>query len=174
VRRIFTPYVQKNASSEFAAQITEQRDRKMTSEHVASAAARNTPPFTLETARAKVTAAENAWNTRDPEIVAQAYTEDSDWRNRTEFFSGREAIKAFLKRKWEKELDYRLMKELWCFTENRISVRFEYEWHDANGQWYRTHGNEHWEFDNEGLMRRRDMSGNDYPIQESERRYRHY
>src|SRR6202043_3927687 len=97
----------------------------MTSAHITPPATRITPPFTLETARAKVKAAENAWNTRDPEIVAQAYTEDSDWRNRTEFFSGREAIKAFLKRKWEKELDYRLMKELWCFTENRISVRFE-------------------------------------------------
>jgi uncharacterized protein len=98
--------------------------------------------------------------------VARAYTEDSEWRNRTEFFKGREAIKAFLKRKWEKELDYRLMKELWCFTGNRISVRFEYEWHDAQGQWYRTHGNEHWEFDDDGLMRRRDMSGNDYRIEE--------
>ena len=144
----------------------------MTSENITSNAARITPPFTLETALAKVKAAENAWNSRDPEVVAKGYTEDSEWRNRTEFFKGREAIKAFLKRKWAKELDYRLMKELWCFTENRISVRFEYEWHDANGQWYRTHGNEHWEFDTEGLMRRRDMSGNDYPIQESDRRYR--
>ncbi|MGA7763928.1 MAG: nuclear transport factor 2 family protein [Candidatus Binataceae bacterium] len=143
----------------------------MTSE-ITSTAARITPPFTLETARAKVKAAENAWNSCDPEIVAQAYTEDSDWRNRTEFFKGREAIKSFLKRKWEKELDYRLMKELWCFTGNRISVRFEYEWHDANGQWYRTHGNEHWEFDAEGLMRRRDMSANDYAIREADRRYR--
>ena len=144
----------------------------MTSAQITPAAPRITPPFTLETARAKVKAAENAWNTRDPEIVARAYTEYSEWRNRTEFFKGREAIKAFLKRKWEKELDYRLMKELWCFTGNRISVRFEYEWHDAQGNWYRTHGNEHWEFDDEGLMRRRDMSGNDYPIQESDRRYR--
>ncbi|MGO9056550.1 MAG: nuclear transport factor 2 family protein [Candidatus Binataceae bacterium] len=130
------------------------------------------PPFTLETALAKVKAAQDAWNTRNSEVVAQAYTEDSEWRNRTEFFKGREAIKEFLRRKWAKELDYRLMKELWCFTENRISVRFEYEWHDAQGQWYRTHGNEHWEFDDGGLMRCRDMSANDYPIAESERRYR--
>jgi uncharacterized protein len=130
------------------------------------------PPFTPDTARAKVQAAEDAWNSRDAERVALAYTEDSEWRNRTEFFRGREAIKAFLRRKWEKELDYRLMKELWCFTDHRISVRFEYEWHDAAGQWFRTHGNEHWEFDAGGLMRRRDMSANDVPITESERRYR--
>jgi uncharacterized protein len=113
------------------------------------------PPFTRETALLKVKAAEDAWNSCDPERVAQAYTPDSHWRNRTEFFTGREAIKAFLRRKWAKELDYRLMKELWCYTDNRISVRFEYEWRDA-----------------EGLMRRRDMSANDYLIQESERRYR--
>lgn len=132
------------------------------------------PPFTRETARAKVKAAEDAWNTRDPERVARAYTEDSQWRNRTEFFAGREAIKAFLRRKWAKELDYRLMKELWCFTDNRISVRFEYEYCDADtGQWMRAHGNEHWEFDDDGLMRRRDMSANDYAIRESERRYRY-
>ncbi|MBZ4420592.1 nuclear transport factor 2 family protein [Myxococcus sp. RHSTA-1-4] len=130
------------------------------------------PPFNAETARAKVQAAEDAWNSRDPERVALAYTVDSEWRNRTEFFRGREAIKDFLRRKWAKELDYRLMKELWCFTGNRISVRFEYEWHDAAGQWFRTHGNEHWEFDEEGLMRRRDMSANDVPISEAERRYR--
>lgn len=130
------------------------------------------PPFTPDTARAKVQAAEDAWNSRDAERVARAYTEDSEWRNRTEFFRGREAIKAFLRRKWERELDYRLMKELWCFTDDRISVRFEYEWHDAAGQWFRTHGNEHWEFDAEGLMRRRDMSANDVPISEGERRYR--
>jgi nuclear transport factor 2 (NTF2) superfamily protein len=128
------------------------------------------PPFTEETALAKVKAAEDAWNTRDPERVAMAYTENSEWRNRAEFFTGREAIKEFLRRKWAKELDYRLMKELWCYTGNRISVRFEYEWHDDTGQWYRTHGNEHWEFDDNGLMRRRDMSANDYPIRESERR----
>lgn len=135
-------------------------------------AARIVPPFTLETALAKVKAAQDAWNTRNPEIVAQAYSEDSQWRNRTEFFQGREAIKEFLRRKWARELDYHLMKELWCFTGNRISVRFEYEWHDETGQWYRTHGNEHWEFNDEGLMHRRDMSANDYPIRESERRYR--
>lgn len=131
------------------------------------------PPFTDESARAKVKAAENAWNTRDPEVVALAYTPDSEWRNRTEFFKGREAIREFLKRKWAKELDYKLMKELWCYTGNRISVRFEYEWRDADtGEWMRTHGNEHWEFDDDGLMRRRDMSANDYPIEEAERRYR--
>ncbi len=128
------------------------------------------PPFTEETARAKVQAAEDGWNTRDPEVVAKAYTEDSQWRNRDEFFAGREAIKEFLKRKWAKELDYKLKKELWTYTDNRISVRFEYEWHDDADQWYRTHGNEHWEFDEEGLMRRRDMSANDIPIDESERR----
>ncbi len=128
------------------------------------------PPFTEETARAKVKAAENAWNSRDPDVVAGAYTEDSEWRNRDEFFTGREAIKEFLTRKWAKELDYKLMKELWAYSGNHISVRFEYEWHDASGQWYRTHGNEHWEFDDSGLMRRRDMSANDIPINESERR----
>ncbi|MCH8811397.1 MAG: nuclear transport factor 2 family protein [Gemmatimonadetes bacterium] len=130
------------------------------------------PPFTEETALAKVKAAQDAWNSRDPERVALAYTEDSQWRNRDEFFTGREAIKEFLTRKWASELDYRLMKELWAYTGNRISVRFEYEWHDESDQWYRTHGNEHWEFDEEGLMRRRDMSANDVPIEESERRYR--
>ncbi len=128
------------------------------------------PPFTEETARVKVKAAEDAWNTRDPEVVAKAYTEDSQWRNRDEFFTGREAIKEFLSRKWAKELDYKLMKELWAYTGNHISVRFEYEWHDASGRWYRTHGNEHWEFDDNGLMRRRDMSANDVPIDKSERR----
>ncbi len=130
------------------------------------------PPFNEETARAKVKAAQDAWNSRDPERVSLAYTEDSQWRNRDEFFTGREAIKEFLTRKWSTELDYRLMKELWTYTDNRISVRFEYEWHDKSDQWYRTHGNEHWEFDEEGLMRRRDMSANDVPIAESERRYR--
>jgi nuclear transport factor 2 (NTF2) superfamily protein len=132
------------------------------------------PPFDEEKATLKVKAAENAWNTRNPELVAQAYTEDSKWRNRTEFFNGRKAIVEFLKRKWVKELDYHLMKELWCHTGNRISVRFEYEWRDAANpdQWMRTHGNEHWEFDDSGLMCIRDMSANDYPIEESERRYR--
>lgn len=129
------------------------------------------PPFTRETALAKVKAAEDAWNSRDAQRVSLAYTEDSIWRNRDLFFKGRGAIQEFLRDKWNKELDYRLMKELWAFTDNRISVRFEYEWHDANGQWYRTHGNEHWEFDDQGLMRRRDMSANDVSIEESERRY---
>lgn len=130
------------------------------------------PPFTRETALAKVRAAEDAWNSRDPERVALAYSEDSEWRNRTEFFRGRDAIRAFLRRKWEHELDYRLMKELWTFSGNRISVRFETEWHDTAGQWFRTHGNEHWEFDDRGLMRRRDMSANDVPITQHERRLR--
>ncbi len=128
------------------------------------------PPFTEETARVKVQAAEDAWNTRDPEKVALAYSENSQWRNRDEFFEGREAIREFLRRKWAKELDYRLKKELWAWAGNRISVRFEYEWRDEAGQWYRTHGNEHWEFDDDGLMRRRDMSANDIPIEESQRR----
>ena len=128
------------------------------------------PPFTLESALAKVQAAEDAWNSRDPERVALAYTEDSEWRNRTEFFRGREAIRAFLARKWAKELDYRLKKELWGFRENRIAVRFEYEWHDAAGQWYRSYGNEMWEFSPEGLMARRFASINDAPIREDERR----
>ena len=132
------------------------------------------PPFNKETAKAKVKAAQDAWNTRSPELVAQAYTVDSRWRNRTEFFEGREAIIAFLKRKCAKELDYRLMKELWCYNNNRISARFEYEWRDAGNpnQWMRTHGNEHWEFEDNGLMRIRDMSANDYPIKELERRYK--
>ncbi|OKP67709.1 DUF4440 domain-containing protein [Paenibacillus sp. P3E] len=131
------------------------------------------PPFTLETALAKVQFAEDAWNSRDPERVALGYTEDSNWRNRTEFFTGREAIKAFLTRKWEKELDYKLKKELWCYTGNRIAVRFEYEYRDADtGQWVRTHGNELWEYAEDGLMKRRDMSANDYPIQEIDRRYK--
>ena len=129
------------------------------------------PPFTLETAKIKVQAAEDAWNTRDPGRVALAYTEDSEWRNRAEFFSGRTAIKAFLQRKWAKELDYRLKKELWCFMDNRIAVRFEYEWHDDAGFWYRAYGNENWEFSAEGLMRRREASINDVPIADSERKF---
>jgi hypothetical protein len=128
------------------------------------------PPFTEETARQKVQAAEDGWNTCDPERVALAYTVDSEWRNRGEFFRGREAIVAFLRRKWERELDYQLRKELWSFTGNRISVRFEYESKDADGQWWRSHGNEHWEFDDNGLMRRRDASINDYKIKAHERR----
>lgn len=122
------------------------------------------PPFTEETARLKVQAAEDAWNTRDPERVALAYTPDSEWRNRTEFLHGREEIKAFLRRKWARELDYRLKKTLWCWTENRIAVTFEYEWHDETGQWFRSYGNELWEFDEAGLMRRRIASINDAPI----------
>jgi nuclear transport factor 2 (NTF2) superfamily protein len=130
------------------------------------------PPFTAETAAKKVKAAEDAWNSRDPERVSMAYTPDSNWRDRDEFFTGREAIREFLTRKWEKELDYRLMKELWAFTDNKISMRFEYEWHDHGGNWFRTHGNEHWEFAASGLLQRRDMNANDVAIAESERRYR--
>jgi hypothetical protein len=128
------------------------------------------PPFTEETAWKKVLAAEAAWNTCDPERVAGAYTPDSEWRNRDEFFQGRDAIVDFLRRKWARELEYRLRKELWCFTDNRISVRFEYESRDADGQWWRSHGNEHWEFADNGLMRRRDASINDYRIDESDLR----
>lgn len=130
------------------------------------------PPFTRESAAAKVKAAEDAWNSRDPERIALAYTPTSQWRNRDEFLQGREAIKIFLRRKWTKELDYRLMKELWAFDTNRISVRFEYEWHDASGQWFRSHGNEQWEFDADGLMARRDASINDVKIEENARRYK--
>ena len=129
------------------------------------------PPFTLETALQKVQAAEDAWNTRDPERVALAYTQDSEWRNRTEFFSGREAIKDFLVRKWAKEQDYRLKKELWCFMDNKIAVRFEYEWHDDSAQWFRAYGNENWEFAESGLMQRRYASINELPIAASERKF---
>ncbi len=128
------------------------------------------PPFDEAAAREKVKKAQDAWNTRDPEKVSLAYTEDSVWRNRDEFFEGREEIRAFLKRKWSREQDYRLQKNLWCFTEDRIAVRFEYESRDAGGQWWRSHGNELWEFDENGLMKRRDASINDYKIEESERR----
>ncbi len=130
------------------------------------------PPFTLETAKQKVQMAQDAWNTRDPERVALAYTADSEWRNRAEFLSGREAVKAFLRRKWDKELDYRLEKQLWCFMENRIAVRFEYEWHDDFGQWHRAYGNENWEFADDGLMQKRFASINDLSIKESERKFR--
>ena len=129
------------------------------------------PPFTLETATAKVRAAEDAWNRRDPDKVAMAYSADSVWRNRSEFLRGREEIAAFLRRKWAKELDYRLIKEIWAFTDNRIAVRFAYEWHDDSGQWYRSYGNENWEFDALGYMRRRIASINDLPIQVSDRKY---
>jgi nuclear transport factor 2 (NTF2) superfamily protein len=128
------------------------------------------PPFNLETAKKKVQAAEDAWNTRDPERVAQAYTVDTVWRNRSEFVKGRDEVVAFLTRKWDKELDYVLRKQLWAFTENRIAVRFQYEWHDADGQWWRSYGNENWEFDPEGYMRRREASINDVAIEESDRR----
>ena len=128
------------------------------------------PPFTLETARQKVQAAEDAWNTRDPERVAGAYTEDSQWRNREEFLTGRAEIVAFLTRKWQKELDYVLRKSLWAFTDDRIAVRFQYECRDTSGQWWRSYGNEQWEFDDEGYMRRREASINDAPIDETARR----
>jgi hypothetical protein len=128
------------------------------------------PPFTRETALQKVQAAEDAWNTRDPERVAGAYTEDSVWRNRDTFVTGRDEIVAFLTQKWERELDYALRKTLWTFADNRIAVRFQYECRDASGQWFRSYGNENWEFDEHGLMRRREASINDLPIDESERR----
>jgi nuclear transport factor 2 (NTF2) superfamily protein len=129
------------------------------------------PPFTAETARLKVRAAEDAWNTRDPVRVSLAYTEDSVWRNRDQFIVGREAIRAFLAPKWERERDYRLVKALWAFTDDRIAVRFQYECHDAAGQWFRCYGNELWEFDAAGLMRRREASINDVRITEAERRF---
>jgi uncharacterized protein len=130
------------------------------------------PPFTEETARQKVQLAEDGWNSRDPERVALAYTEDSEWRNRIEFVNGRPAIIELLRRKWARELDYRLRKELWAFTGNRIAVRFEYEFHDAAGQWFRAYGNENWEFAANGLMQRRFASINDLPITEAERKFR--
>ena len=129
------------------------------------------PPFTPDTARQKVRMAEDAWNTREPARVALAYTPDSRWRNRAEFLQGRAAIEAFLVRKWSRELDYRLIKELWACHENRIAVRFAYEWHDDKGQWFRSYGNENWEFDAQGYMARRIASINDLSITESERRY---
>jgi nuclear transport factor 2 (NTF2) superfamily protein len=129
------------------------------------------PPFTAETAATKARLAEDAWNSRDPARVAQAYTADSRWRNRSEFFSGREAIETFLTRKWARELDYRLIKEVWAFTVNRIAVRFVYESHDAAGQWWRSHGNEQWEFDDHGLMRRREASINDVAIEDAQRKF---
>jgi uncharacterized protein len=129
------------------------------------------PPFTAETAAQKVRMAEDAWNTRNPAHVALAYTTDSRWRNRAEFLQGREQIEAFLTRKWNRELDYRLIKELWVFRENRIAVRFAYECHDDSGNWFRSYGNENWEFDEHGLMRLRIASINDLPIKESDRKY---
>ncbi|MBS0192278.1 MAG: nuclear transport factor 2 family protein [Phycisphaerales bacterium] len=130
------------------------------------------PPFTRETALQKVRAAENAWNSRDPVRVNLSYSIDSEWRNRGEFIRGREQIVTFLERKWEREREYRLVKELWGFLDNRMAVRFQYEWQDASGQWHRSYGNELWEFDAAGLMRRREASINDLPIAEAERRFR--
>ncbi len=129
------------------------------------------PPFTAETAALKARKAEDAWNSRDPETVSLAYTEDSRWRNRAEFFAGRTEIVAFLRRKWARELDYRLIKEVWAFRDNRIAVRFAYEWHDDSGQWFRSYGNENWEFDDQGLMRVRIASINDLPIAAADRKY---
>jgi hypothetical protein len=131
----------------------------------------NAPPFTRQTALLKVRAAEDAWNSRDPDRVALGYTEDSVWRNRSEFISGRDEIRTFLARKWERQHDYRLVKALWAFTDDRIAVRFQYEWRDADGNWFRSYGNELWEFDDRGLMRRREASINDVPIAESERKF---
>jgi len=130
------------------------------------------PPFSVDTAIEKVRKAEDAWNTRQPQTVALAYTEDSVWRNRAEFLSGRAEIVDFLMRKWDRELDYRLIKELWTFRDNRIAVRFAYEWHDDSGNWFRSYGNENWEFAENGLMRRRIASINDLPIGEKDRKYR--
>jgi len=129
------------------------------------------PPFTLETATQKVRMAEDGWNSRDPARVATAYTVDSRWRNRSEFLQGREAIEAFLTRKWQRELEYRLIKELWAFRENRIAVRFAYECHDASGQWWRSYGNENWQFDEAGLMAVRIASINDLPIRDADRQF---
>lgn len=128
------------------------------------------PPFTEETAKEKVQMAENAWNSKNPETVSKAYTLDTEWRNRDKFLNGREEVLAFLQQKWEKELDYKLKKELWCYTENRIGVRFEYEWRNEQGEWFRSYGNEMWEFDEFGLMKKRYASINDLPIKESDRR----
>jgi uncharacterized protein len=130
------------------------------------------PPFSAESAAKKARMAEDAWNSRDPERVSRAYTEQSAWRNRAEFLVGRAAIVAFLQRKWARELDYRLIKEVWAFTGNHIAVRFAYEWHDDSGHWYRSHGNEQWEFDETGLMQRREASINDVPIREEDRKFR--
>jgi len=128
------------------------------------------PPFTVETAKEKVQLAENAWNTKDAEKVSKAYTIDTEWRNRNTFLNGREEVIEFLNQKWKKELNYKLKKELWCFTENRIAVRFEYEWHDKVGQWFRSYGNEMWEFDENGYMKKRYASINDLPINEESRK----
>lgn len=130
------------------------------------------PPFNMETALQKVQLAEDAWNSKDPERIALAYTIDTEWRNRTDFINGRDAVKEFLKAKWEKELDYKLKKELWGFRENRMAVRFEYEYRNEAGQWFRAYGNENWEFDENGLMRKRFASINDLPIDEKDRKFK--
>jgi len=130
------------------------------------------PPFNFESAVQKVQMAENAWNSKNAEKVSLAYTIDTEWRNRNEFINGREEVQAFLKKKWEKELDYKLKKELWCFADNKIAVRFEYEWHDAVGNWFRSYGNEMWEFDGDGYMQKRYASINDLPIPETDRKFR--
>lgn len=129
------------------------------------------PPFTLETAMQKVQLAEDAWNSQDPDLISKAYTIDTEWRNRSEFVNGREEVVSFLKRKWQKELNYKLKKELWSFNENRIAVRFEYEFQDVNGQWWRAYGNENWEFDTYGLMQKRYASINDVTISEKDRKF---
>ena len=130
------------------------------------------PPFTAETARQKIQAAEDAWNSKDPERVSLAYTPDTEWRNRTEFLNGREEVKAFLQRKWQKELDYKLKKDYWAHTDNRIAVRFEYEYHNAEGQWFRAYGNENWEFDENGYMAKRYASINDLEIEDKDRKFK--
>src|SRR5215475_15715697 len=149
-----------------------RRKKRQTTDEVRKMNRPPLPPFTAETAAQKARMAEDGWNTRDAARVALAYTVDSKWRNRAEFIQGREAIQAFLMRKWARELDYRLIKQLWAFRENRIAVRFAYEWHDDSGSWFRSYGNENWEFDELGLMRRRIASINDLPIAESARHYR--
>ena len=151
--------------------LDKRRDKRMANNNVVQPR-HPIPPFTAETAALKVKAAENAWNTRNAELVAQAYTVDTEWRNRSEFINGREQVIEFLKRKWAKEHDYKLEKELWAFTDNRIAVRFEYEWHDDSGNHFRSYGNENWEFDELGYMRKRFASINDVPIKESERKFK--
>src|SRR5262245_17770826 len=148
-----------------------RKDARTSTSRSRSVARPPLPPFTAETAAQKARLAEDAWNTRDPARVALAYTVDSIWRNRAEFIHGRAEIEAFLTRKWNRELDYRLIKEVWTFRDNRIAVRFAYEWHDDSGNWFRSYGNENWEFDEDGLMRRRIASINDLPIKDGERKY---
>ncbi|CAM9138387.1 unnamed protein product [Chrysoparadoxa australica] len=167
---LHVPQVYSNAAEVNNAADSDSRAGGLTWEEPNEPAREPVPPFTAESARNKVQAAEDAWNTRDPAKVAGAYSKDTVWRNREEFFVGREAAQQFLKKKWEKELHYKLKKHLWSYQDNRISARFEYEWCDDQGQWYRTHGNEQWEFDALGYMRWRDMSANDVMIEESDKR----